>query len=462
MFFRRCRIIAVFLVLLILPVLGIAKEAEPVKYIFLFIGDGFSIPQRMMAEEYLHKKGEPGLYLNTLPNQVLTTTRSADSFITDSAASGTAIACGEKTKSGQLGVDVSGNRRLESVAEVARDAGRKVGIITSVTLNHATPAAFYGHNVSRGNGYALGLDLIESGFDYFAGGGIDKQDDQKNKLYKGDIYKLAPEHGYTVLHDPAAIENLKPGSGKIIACLKKGALPYAIDHEEGLRLVDYTKKGIELLDNPKGFFIMVEGGKIDWMCHANDAATVLREIFEFDQAVQAARDFMNAHPDDTLIAVTGDHETGGLTLGFAGTGYKSYIERLEYQKCSLDAFKVKLTALQNEKKNSFSFDDVKELTSKYFGLDFAEKSQSPLAVSKEENEILRGAFEKSFKGKKTSATPYALGVLRVFDNKAGLGWTSTAHTALPVDTSAVGKNADVFNGMIDNTDIAKKLKPMVR
>lgn len=461
MFFRKMRFLMILFSLLAFSVLGGAKEIEKVKYVFLFIGDGFSIPQRMMAEEYLHKMDQPGLYLNTFPNQVLTKTQSSDSFITDSAASGTAIACGEKTKNGQLGVDVSGTRRLVSIAEVARDAGRKVGIITSVTLNHATPAAFYGHNVSRGNGYALGLDLIESGFDFFAGGGIDKQDDQKNKQYKGDIYQLAVEQGYTVLHDPDSIMNLKPGSGKIIACLKKGPLPYAIDHEEGLRLADYTKKGIELLDNPKGFFMMVEGGKIDWMCHANDAATVLWEIIEFDKAVQVARDFMKDHPDDTLIVVTGDHETGGLTLGFAGTGYKSYIERLEYQKYSLDTFKKKLNDLYKEKKEAITFEDVQKLTTDCFGLIFT-KGDSPLSVSKEENNVLRDAFKKSFQSKKISSTPYALGVLRIFDNKAGLGWTSGSHTALPVDTSAIGKNAGIFNGMIDNTDIAKKLKLMVR
>ena len=126
------------------------KELKPVKYVFLFIGDGMSIPQRMMTEEYLRLCGEGGLKINAFPNNAVTYTRSNDSFITDSAASGTAIACGTKTDNGKIGVDTKGNK-LESIASVAKKSGKKVGLITSVTINHATPAAFYAHNSSRGN-----------------------------------------------------------------------------------------------------------------------------------------------------------------------------------------------------------------------------------------------------------------------------------------------------------------------
>lgn len=137
--------------------------AEP-KYVFLFIGDGMSFPQRMMAQEYLQKTENRPLAINTLPFQAVTTTRSADSFITDSSASATAIACGTKTNNHMVGVAPDGSR-LESVAEVAKQSGRKVGIITTVTINHATPAGFYAHNNSRSNYYQIGLDLVNSDFD---------------------------------------------------------------------------------------------------------------------------------------------------------------------------------------------------------------------------------------------------------------------------------------------------------
>ena len=150
-----------------------ATEIQPVKYVFLFIGDGMSFPQRQMAEAYVQKTENRRLKINAMPYQAITATHSANAYITDSAAAGTAIACGVKTNNGTLGLTPDGEQ-LESIAELAHKNGRKVGIITSVTINHATPAAFYAHNASRSSDYAIGLDLIASGFDYFGGGGVAK------------------------------------------------------------------------------------------------------------------------------------------------------------------------------------------------------------------------------------------------------------------------------------------------
>lgn len=441
-----------------------AEEVKPVKYVFLFIGDGMSIPQRMMADEFLQRTTDRKLRINQFPAQAVTITRSANAFITDSAASGTAIACGEKTKNGRIGMNTDGKRQLESVAAVAHRNQRKVGIVTSVTLNHATPAAFYGHRPNRGQYYELGQDLVNSGFDYFGGGGIAANDDRKNRAYTGDIYELAAKAGYTVTRDRAGFAKLNAKSGKTLAVGAPGALPYAIDRVPGdLTLADFTAKGIELLDNPKGFFMMVEGGKIDWMCHANDAATVLREMIDFDDAVAVALDFAAKHPEDTLIVVTGDHETGGLTLGFAGTGYNSYIERLASQRCSSDTFMDKVkTLLKNTPEPTF--DAVKPLITECFGMTFGTDAKDPMTVSAAEEARLREAFAvqlKAFRaGKNSTALPIA--VLHTFDNKAGLGWTTGAHTALPVNTTATGKSAGAFKGMIDNTEIAKILKETVR
>ena len=436
-----------------------AQAAKPVKYVFLFIGDGMSIPQRMTAEELARINTGKGLAINSMPHQALTTTRSANSFITDSAASGTAIACGSKTNNGMIGMDPKGGR-LKSVAEVARDSGRKVGILTSVTLNHATPAAFYGHNRSRGNYYDLGLDLVESGFDFFGGGGIAECDDKKAKSYKGDIYEIAEGRGYTVVRkDMKALAALKPGCGKVIATGADGALMYNLDAPDSPRIADFTKRAIELLDNERGFFIMVEGGKIDWMCHANDAATVMAEVADFDNAVKVALEFARKNPRDTLVVVTGDHETGGLTMGFAGTAYNSYIDRLNAQKRSREAFNSASKKLAGGGKD-IEFEDVIPLLSESFGFVFDEDSESPLALSEAE----RGELEKAFGRwkKDVSKGALSLAAAKILNNKAGLAWTSDAHTALPVETSAQGAGAEVFSGTIDNTDIAKILKELVR
>lgn len=436
-----------------------AQAAKPVKYVFLFIGDGMSIPQRMTAEELARINTGKGLAINSMPHQALTTTRSANSFITDSAASGTAIACGSKTNNGMIGMDPKGGR-LKSVAEVARDSGRKVGILTSVTLNHATPAAFYGHNRSRGNYYDLGLDLVESGFDFFGGGGIAECDNKKAKSYKGDIYEIAEGRGYTVVRkDMKALAALKPGCGKVIATGADGALMYNLDAPDSPRIADFTKKAIELLDNERGFFIMVEGGKIDWMCHANDAATVMAEVADFDNAVKVALEFARKNPRDTLVVVTGDHETGGLTMGFAGTAYNSYIDRLNAQKRSREAFNSASKKLAGGGKD-IEFEDVIPLLSESFGFVFDEDSESPLVLSEAE----RGELEKAFGRwkKDVSKGALSLAAAKILNNKAGLAWTSDAHTALPVETSAQGAGAEVFSGTIDNTDIAKILKEFVR
>ncbi len=448
-----------------------AKDYKDVKYVFLFIGDGMSLPQRMMADEYLKSQNLPLLSINKMPYQSPTTTRSSDSFITDSAASGTAIACGEKVPNKYIGITEK-NEKLTSVADVAKKEGKKIGIITSVTLNHATPASFYAHAIARGNYYKIGLDLIESDFDFFAGGTIAKRDDKKSPVYKGNIFDLAKEHGYNLVIGRSNIEALKRGSGKVIALPReKDTLPYLIDEPNSMRISHLLEKAIELLDNDKGFFIMTEGGKIDWMGHANDAATTIKEVIDFDSAVNVALEFAKKHPDETLIVVTGDHETGGLTLGFAGTGYKSYIHLLVNQKCSQGAFEGKIKNLLKKNPNA-SFDDAKKLITENFGLIFNSKEkENRLSVSKAEEKQLRDAFERELENINGTShksdlyviarNPLTVATVRLFNNKAGVGWTTNAHTALPVLTSAVGVNAEAFSGMLDNTDISKILKDIL-
>jgi alkaline phosphatase len=434
--------------------------AEPPKYVFLFIGDGMSTPQRMIADEFSRAKGGNQLIMNKLPMQATTRTCSASSLVTDSAAAATAIACGEKTNNGMLGVDTKG-RRLESVAEVAKKNGYKIGIVTSITINHATPGGFYAHQKHRSMGYEIGLDLINSGFEYFGGGGLGKYADyKKSKNYRGNLYELAAQNGYTVVSTKEELLALRPGCGKVFARGADGQLPFEIDSDGTVAtLAEFTRKGIELLDNPNGFFMMVEGGTIDSCGHANEAAGNLTEVLGLDKAVRVAMEFAERHPNETLIIVTGDHETGGMTMGFAGTGYNLYMDRLANQTCSRNEF-VRRVRKAREAKPDLNYEDAKPMLEKAFGFKFSGKG--PMVITAKEEAELKKAFTTSKNGKtRVRAAQLGKTASIIMSHKAGIGWTSGAHTALPVLTTSWGKGSENFTGFIENTDIAKKLKAVL-
>jgi len=441
-----------------------AAENKP-KYIFLFIGDGMSTPQRMIANEYAKRTDHGPLTINTLKFHATTYTASSNALVTDSAAAATAIACGEKTNNGTLGLTPAGDRKLVSSAEIAHKNGKKVGIVTSVIINHATPAGFYAHRKNRSMYYGIGLDLIDSGFEYFAGGGFGGHHDKKDdKDYKGNLYDLAAKAGYKVCRDKASFEALKAGDGKVLAVGigSENNIPYAIDGQDNVPTLEaMTAKGIELLDNPNGFFLMVEGGKIDHCGHANDAASNMEEVMAFDDAVRVAAAFAEKHKDETLIVVTGDHETGGMTMGFAGGGYSFSIELLKMQKCTAEKFN-RYYADARKAKPDFNFEDAKALLSKYFSFKFeGDVKADRMVVKPNELKTLEDAFKKdqAMKPPTTAALTSAARVL--LSTKSGIGWSTNQHTALPTLTTSEGVGAELFTGLLDNTDISKKIKSLL-
>lgn len=436
-----------------------------IKYIFLFIGDGMSTPQRMVAEEFSLKTGGGRLAMNTFPYRADTKTRSANALVTDSAASATAIACGEKTDNGMLGVAPDG-RRLESVAEVAKKSGMKVGIITSVAIAHATPAGFYAHRRSRSQYYQIGLDLVSSGFDYFAGAGLfGCQDDRDDPEFRGNIFDLAHDAGYVVARSQKEWRDLKPGCRSWSIFGGNSSMKFDIDNDgREARLHELLEKGIELLDNPKGFFIMCEGGKIDYAGHANDAATNLRDVLALDRAVKSAMAFQDKHPDETLIITTGDHETGGMSMGFAGSGSGMKLEKLALQKISTELFSSEIKSFISKRaKSKVAFEDVRPLLAKRFGLD---------DLDEKEVETLTRAFDKDVTNVRSRLQDttahdvrrryvFAQEVKNVLSARAGIGWTTHSHTALPTMTTAKGPGAEILEGMCDNTEIGIRLKKLI-
>ncbi len=440
---------------------AVAFAAAP-KYVFVFIGDGMSTPQRLMAEDFSKRTGRGELAMNHLARRTETATKSANKVVTDSAAAATAIACGEKTDNGMLGMRPDGTR-IESVAAVAKKAGRKVGIVTTVTIVHATPAGFYAHNRSRGDSRAIAMDLVKSGFDYFAGGGIGGWTQPKGgyfdtngnfvKLEEGseavpgiDPYSLWQTNGYTFVKDDlAAFKALKPGR-PVWCVFGESGMDYALDRDGSQpTLAEIVEKGIELLDGPDGFFLMCEGGKVDYAGHANDAGGSVAEQLSLDDAVKVATRFAKAHPGETLIVTTGDHETGGLIRGITGAGAAFDPALLKHQRCTASKFSSILKNAQ-EKNAAFSFDDAMALVRENFGLG------GPVPLTDADRDELKKAFEQK------KPAEFAGAAKRILSAHAGLAWKSGGHTALPTMTTAEGPGSEILEGMTDNTEIGARLK----
>ena len=416
-----------------------AAEVRP-KYLFLLIGDGMGpnivkFYRDQMGKTSFDKLGEP----------VPTGTNNCFGKTTDSAASGTALACGVKTYNGSMAMDKD-KRPLTSLAKILKKRGMKVGIISSVSINDATPGTHYVNRVSRKDREGSFADLVASDFDFF---GVSSISAPKNMKYKDLTAKLS-EGGFTV-YGPKSFANMKKGGKSIFYNSTQCSGKDGITHPKP-SLADVTGKAIELLDNPNGFFMMVEGGAIDWCGHANQAAENMYEVLAFDDAVRVALKFAQKHPDETLIVVTGDHETGGMTMGFSGTGYAMYVERLANQKISCNSFAALEKKIRKDKKN-YSFEDAQKLLEKYFGFKFSEKDKKdPMYISSKELKMLKDAFKKK---------QLAMAARIIMNGKAGIGWTTGSHTALPVLTTSTGVKSELFTGFIENCDIAIKIKSIL-
>ena len=462
------------------------------KYVFLFIGDGMSYPQIQSTSDYLgalndedYWQAQPSLddnqgatldgpeYLNFMnfPVAGSAVTYDSNSFAPDSASTATSISTGHKTYSGSINVDETGTVEYETIAEQLKaQKGFEIGVITSVNLNHATPAAFYAHQASRNDYYDIGVELVESDFDYFAGGGL--LDPTGAEEDQPDLYAMAQEAGYTVARTQAEAEAVTADTEKAILIdehlADSDAMAYELDRTEDMwSLADYVEKGIEVLNNDTGFFLMCEGGKIDWACHANDAASTIHDTQALADAVQVAIDFAQEHPDETLIVVTGDHETGGLTIGFAGTDYDTYLDLLESQKISFAKYDSDYVAAYKENKTPFEevLVDIEEL----FGLKAQGEEGDKLVLTDYEMEQLRAAYEKSVNGTATSQyeqeeyvlygtyEPLSVTITHIINNKSGISFTSYSHTGLPVAVLAQGAGSEVFEGYYDNTQIYEKM-----
>ena len=424
-----------FLGTLLLLLVVATGFAQP-KYIFYFIGDGMGPSHVLATELYLGELqgviGRPQkLVFTQFPESAFVTTFSASNGVTDSAASGTALATGTKTSNGRIGTDVDGND-IYSVAHVAKNAGMAVGIATTVCINHATPSAFYAHNESRNNYNDIAQWMLEADYDFYAGGDAKCSNEQRY-----DLYGRAEKQGYTIVRGYNDYKAKAKKADKMMLYQKNVAeeVPYAIDRtEDDLTLAQITKAGIDFLSKKsrkEGFFMMVEGGKIDYASHRDDAATMIHEVLDFNAAIEEAYEFYKKHKDETLIIVTADHETGGIVLGYTGQ-YKLDLKVLESQKVSVDNLVAMLESLK-----ATTWGKVIEVVKENVGIEPRGKHNADEAVEMTHD----------------LAKEIAYNAIYDLNRKALISWASGNHSGTFVPLFAIGEGADRFNGVIDNTDI---------
>lgn len=289
-----------------------AQEAPPVRNIILLVGDGMATNQIFAG--YTANKGS--LELERAQFVGFSKTSSDSDYTTDSGAGATAMSTGKKTYNEAIGMNAKGEKE-KTILESAMEAGKSTGLISTSAVTHATPASFVAHNVSRHNYEEIAYDFVQSGIDIFIGGGRDHFEQRTDSLNLSDSLR---SKGYSVVHNMKAIS--RRDRNKIAGLLAPEHLP-SILLGRGQYLPVASKLTMERLnENDKGFFLMIEGSQIDWGGHDNDIDYVTSEMIDFDRAVGMAFDFADQNPG-TLVIVTGDHETGGLSVtgGDISTGY---------------------------------------------------------------------------------------------------------------------------------------------
>ena len=385
--------------IVLLGTLQACTRTEKPKYVFLFIGDGMGLAQVSAAEAYLSAKdsviGNKYVSFSHFPIIGLCTTFSANSYVTCSSAAATALACGTKTNNNMLNITPSGDT-LRPITYKLRDAGYKIGVATTVSIDHATPAGFYAASTRRNDYYGIARQLPLSRFNFFGGGDfLEPQQDGQ-----ADIYEYVTEAGYTIVRNP---QDVTVGKDKVVlfqAENKEKVLPTAIRRaSDDLTLSQITEAAIRALENNKGFFVMIEGGQIDWTCHSNDGAAEVYETLDFAAAVQVAVEFYKKHPKETLIIVTADHETGGMALNIDKEANLLLVdEKIDHQQ------------LDN---NTYMDADAKK------------------------------------KGEKEALVQQ--------NKRIGFGWTTDDHSGVAVPIYAIGAGSELFGGKMDNTDIPKRI-----
>ncbi|MBQ7856482.1 MAG: alkaline phosphatase [Alistipes sp.] len=448
---------ATLAVTLLLLVVGMGHAQNRAKYVFYFIGDGLGINQTYGTELYNAQAGggDGRLSFTRFPVRTYVTNHSSSSAVTDSAAAATALATGIKTNNGYLGVDKEGEQ-ARNIAEVAKGLGYATGVATNVGINHATPSGFYAHCKDRGDYTELCTQLFAGEMDFAAGATFLCR--SRSGLKPQDMVARAREAGIEVVQSADKAAQVR-GKRVILLSdsLSRKNLPFAIDRREGSEsIVDFTDAAIRYLEREgdKGFLLMIEGGRIDYSCHDNDAVTTFKEVNDFDASIRLALDFYERHPDQTLIVVTSDHETGGMAVGYSK--YKINFERLLHQDISMESLTGVMQRMREQGK--MDWEDMQSLLKEHLGL------WDKVSLREKDEKSLRKTFEKNFlnNGEKvvglyTSNEKMAAEAIKILNKRAYIDWISLSHTGMQVPLWVKGVGYERFYECYDNTDIPKAI-----
>ncbi|MCK8120883.1 alkaline phosphatase [Pseudoalteromonas sp. 2CM32C] len=408
---------------------GAMAETAPKNVIYM-IGDGmgpaYTTAYRYFKDDPTTKSVEQTVF-DTMLTGMARTYPDDHTVVTDSAASATALSSGHKSYNGAIAVDTD-KKPLKTMLEIAKQRGMTTALLATSQINHATPASFAAHNESRNNYDEIANDYIDNKIagklpvDLMLGGGT--------KYFIRDDRNLVDEFkaaGYQYGDD---IQNLNqitqlPAIGLYAA---KG-LPFALD-ENPTRLTKLTSIALDLLDNQNkdGFFVMIEGSQIDWCGHANDIACAMAEMDDFASAIEKAKAYVDKNKD-TLLVITADHSTGGLTLGAHGQ-YKWEADVVHGVKATAGTITQHL----------LESDDLKSVWNKYTSIAFTPENKIKLEQAKSMGDKALNLAVKS-----------------IISDTSFTGWTTGGHTAVDVQVFAYGKGSEQFVGSQNNTDIADKL-----
>jgi len=424
-------------------------NASQAKNVILCIGDGMGFGALQVSRNAL--LGPDGRFpFETFPNVAIVTTHSLNNTVTDSAAAATAIATGHKTNNGIISVLPDGTV-VPTILEAMRAAGKATGLVVTNTIYDATPAAFGAHWGTRGGSQEIAAQLFDSGIDVLLGGGRDQylpsgKGDGKRKDGR-DIMAEAAAKGYAVVTTKDELSAVPAGGGaKVLGLFHPSYMNYQKDRvylgTQEPSLADMTAKALEVLKTASdGFFLMIEGSRIDHAAHAGDVPGVVAEIADFAKAVELVHEFAK-ESGDTLVIVTADHDT----MGFSATEPFDY-ESLGTIKVSPEFMALKLETGANGK---FSPESIARVFEEFAGIK---------DLSDDEIQLVQ-----SMSGRASYQVGYAIGAViaarlntGIVSPQVQLKSETGGHTGNPVPLYAFGPGAGAFSGVIDNTEIAGKV-----